>query len=192
MDHTLHAQLSDAAYGSARAPEGWEIDDELSSRNRTLFYHPESKRAVMSFRGTRINNVHDLTTDTMLAMGLQNISARFRNALSTTKAAMYKYPNLEVTGHSLAGSQALYVNSKIPDVKAVAFAPYVNPTTELRRRINEGIGQLFGNKRPSINSYVHITKPDLVSTFAWLSKAKHIQHPVKKGISPHSIRQFYP
>jgi hypothetical protein len=189
--HEVHAQLSDAAYGKTQPPEGWQIDPELSNRNRTVFYHPESDQAVLSLRGTDLKNSGDLGTDLLLSLGLQNLSARFKNAHKTAKHAAAKYNNLTLVGHSLGGSTALHVQSKMPHLPAVTFAPYVSPTNELRKQFNQRIGELFGYKVPSKKATIHVTKPDLISSFAWMANANHVVHPQKKGYHAHSIHNFY-
>ncbi len=127
------ARLAKAAYMSrddAQAFVGskYSIDAELSNRNRTLFVHKASGKATLAFRGTDPRNWQDLGTDALLATGLVGQSARFQNSLDVARAAVKKYgrDKLHVTGHSLGGSQALYVNQML-DVSGSAFNPGSSP-----------------------------------------------------------------
>jgi hypothetical protein len=103
-----YAQLSSAAYGGGKdmGAHGYEIDPELSNRNRTLYRHKDTGKAVLAFRGTELNTnnkMGDLGSDALLALGLHNVSSRFKNAKRATEAAINKYgkENLTLTGHSL-------------------------------------------------------------------------------------------
>lgn len=128
-EYTPYAMLSNAAYYPGKAAElvkasGYLVDDELSNRNRTTFYHPETKKAVVAFRGTNPRDPSDLLADYLIARGQTGVSTRFKTSATTVRKANKKYgnDNVSVTGHSLGGSQALDINRKLGN-KAYAFNP---------------------------------------------------------------------
>jgi hypothetical protein len=69
---------------------------------------------VISYRGTNPLDVADLAADAAIALGWNHMSGRFWEADRTYQAAVKKYgaDNVEVTGHSLGGAEALYVARK--------------------------------------------------------------------------------
>jgi hypothetical protein len=183
-----YAQLAEGSYGSKDLSHlGYEIDNELSNKNRTLYYNKDTNKVVYSLRGTNPKNIHDLTTDALLAVGLKDISSRFRNANKYTKKAIEKYgkDNLSLAGHSLGASQSLYVNSK-HNIEAHAFNPYIEPTVKKSNLLNKAMYALF--KKPvNSNAYIYRTTTDPVSIFSSLSNAnvKTIQ---PKSKNPHKLK----
>lgn len=167
-----YAQLAHGSYGSKDMSHlGYEIDQELSNKNRTLYYNKDTNKAIYSFRGTNPKNIHDLTTDALLAVGLKDISSRFRNANKYTKKAVEKYgkENLATASYSLGGSQSLYVNAK-HGIEAHAFNPFVEPSTKKANLLNKAMYALF--KKPvQSNAYIYRTTTDPISIFSSLSNA---------------------
>lgn len=125
-DSINFAQLSATAYEKNKELYGYTVLPEYSSSDRTVWKHNDSGHVVIAFRGTDPKNLKDLSTDALLASGAQSLSYRFYNAAKVTKAVIDKYgkTNVSVTGHSLGGSQALYVSRKY-GVNAHAFNPHV-------------------------------------------------------------------
>lgn len=185
-----YAQLSSGSYGSQDMSHlGYEIDRELSNRNRTMYYNKDTGKAVMAFRGTNPKNFDDLKTDALLALGMKQFSSRFKNANKYSKKAIQKYGNDNVafTGYSLGGSQALYANSKYGNETKV-FNPFVEPTVKKSGLLNKGLFSLF--KRPvQNNATIYKTTSDPISMFANLSNAtvKELK-PTSKN--PHSLKNF--
>lgn len=190
-----YAQLSDAAYGGKDLSHlGYDIDTEHSNRNRTLYKHKDSGKAILSFRGTDLHSkskMGDIGTDALLALGLHGLSSRFRNAKKATDQAIAKYgkDNLTVTGHSLAGSQALYVNSK-RGVEAHAYNPGVSPAMVRKDLMDSLSAQLF-KRKPKTNATVYTTGTDVISGLTpLLTRAKKVFVPKKKGQNAHSLNNF--
>lgn len=188
MNH--YAELSHGAYGAKDMSHlGYQIDPELSNRNRTLYHNPETGKAVLSYRGTNLKNKADLGTDVLLGLGLKEISSRFKNANRAAKKTIEKYgkDNVVFTGHSLGGSQALYVNSKHGN-ETHAYNPFVEPKTPKAGLLTKGLFSLF--KRPvQNNATIYKTRTDPISIFANLSNAivKTIKPTSKDG---HSLKNF--
>lgn len=190
------AELSHGAYGNKdMAHLGYDIDTELSNRNRTLYHNKETGKAVYAFRGTDLKNKQtkwaDLGTDALLAVGLKHLSSRFNNANRDTKAAITKYgkDNLTTTGVSLGGSQSLYVNSK-HNIPAVAFNPYVEPTVKKHKAFTHFIYNSLFKKPVNSTATIYRTMFDPVSAFSNLSNAT-VKVVPQKHKDPHSIHNFF-
>ena len=123
-----YAHLSSLAYEKDASKKikasrklGYDVDSELSTDNHTVFKHRKSGKAVISYRGTDPSNFDDLAADADIFAGKRD-HKRFRDALQVAKAAQKKYPQLETTGHSLGGTQALHVYNAL-GVKARVYNP---------------------------------------------------------------------
>lgn len=182
-----YAKLADGSYGNKEI-EGYTIDPEFTNKNRTLYVNNDTNEAIYSFRGTDIKNKHDLATDTLLALGLQDLSARFKNAKKSTKEALKKYPNLKTTGHSLGGSQSLYINSKL-GLDSITYNPFVNPSIPRRNTLNKIIYNTFIKKPVNTNSVIYKTIDDPISAFANLSNSKVVEMKSKRK-NAHSLKNF--
>ena len=130
-----HALLSAAAYDNAKYKDqytalGYTVDPDLSQKSRTVFYNKARNKAVIAYKGTTpsLNPIHsDLAADLgILANVPKYLIGRFRGAEKVYNQTKKKYgkDNIEVTGHSLGGSQALYIGRKY-GAKGTAFEPGV-------------------------------------------------------------------
>jgi hypothetical protein len=204
-DWQRYAILSQAAYTRAKPVDGYTIDPQFSDRNRTLYVDDNTGKAILAFRGTKLSGEPkskwaDLGADALIALGLQDLSARFRGARRATKQVITKYgkDNVVVTGHSLGGSEALYVHHRLFDKpEAHAFNAGISPVDVLRSKGifgPEQVRSLF-NKVPVWGKNVHhyITKGDIIS-----SLSPHIKGltthtvPMKGSRNPHALRHFLP
>jgi hypothetical protein len=162
-----HAWMSKAAYGDGEAlgylqEQGYAKDDSLalsglghflmdgpsalwSQPNSTTFV--KDGKAVISYRGTNITDMADLAADAAIAIGWNHMSGRFWEADRTYQAAVKKYgaDNVEVTGHSLGGAEALYVARKY-GAGGTVFNPGESPFGEYaEEQIGEsGFDRLLG------------------------------------------------
>lgn len=103
-----HAILSQAAYDPIEFQKnyqsfGYEVDDELSQKSRTIFDNKD---------GQIVNGMDEY------------LSGRFRGAEKVDRQAAKKYgkENVLVTGHSLGRSQAVHVGRKY-GARGTAFEP---------------------------------------------------------------------
>lgn len=191
----VFANLSHGAYGGGQdmSHMGYEIDPELSNRNRTLYKHKDTGKAVLSFRGTELgtkNKMGDLGSDALLALGLHKLSSRFRNAKHATARAVEKYgaDNLTLTGHSLGGSQALYANSK-HGIETHAFNPGVSPSFVRKSLMDSLSSQLF-KRKPKKNATIYTTGRDVISGLSPLFTRAKTVFVKGKGKDPHSLSNF--
>ena len=151
----------------------YDIDKELSSANHVTFVDKETGRAVISFRGTRPTNIADIFSDVGIALGLQAFTPRFEEASEVTKRAIKKYggkDNVDVTGHSLGGAQALYVNNKF-GVEAHAYNPGEGIPPAMLSSINPVLGAAAkaaqANRHQSEdNAHVYLSGLDPISVLA--------------------------
>lgn len=91
-----------------------EYVPDLSDSTHLTFFDRKRDKAVVSYRGTQINNPADLFTDVAIFFGVERLTPRFNNALRAAKDAERRYgkDKVEYTGHSLGGTQALYVTNR--------------------------------------------------------------------------------
>jgi hypothetical protein len=135
-----YAKLAQAAYafrtdGEHKVPAGWAVDKDLSAHDYATFVNQTTGKAVIGFRGTYLgkdvkNTVRDLASDAFIALNAVKYSPRFHTSLRVTKKAIAKYgfANVSVTGHSLGGTQAMFINQKT-GVEAHVFNPGAGPAS---------------------------------------------------------------
>jgi hypothetical protein len=135
MDDGTYADLSRLSYEKdfeIKAKEadslGWDVDTELSTYNATVFKNKSNGKAVIAYRGTNPLNLEDLAVDLDIAFGLRK-HKRFQEAEDLYKTVCQKYHNAQVTGHSLGGALALYVND-LYGVPTTVFNPGSSPFFE--------------------------------------------------------------
>lgn len=162
------AYMSKGAYNPAsmqgNLPD-YYIDNSLSTVDRTVYVNKSTGKATIAFRGTdtehKDNTWRDIGADISIVLGLEKYNHRFKNSLNATKAAVAKYgaDNVTVTGHSLGGSQAMYVSQKT-GVKGTVFNPGVSPMDAQK----DGIDRAFHHKSDYQNINIDVMPGDPVST----------------------------
>lgn len=84
----------------------------LWNRPNASIYEKDGK-ATIAYRGTDLfhANASDLVADLELTLGMNDVAQRFHQAedIYSKTVAKYGEGNVEVTGHSLGGAEALYV-----------------------------------------------------------------------------------
>jgi hypothetical protein len=187
-----YAQLAQAGYKGAEV-EGYDIDRSLSNRNRTVYVNRDSGKATISFSGTRLGSkrdrMKDIGTDVLLATGLHNLSSRFKNAKKVARATMEKYgtDNVDTVGHSLGGSQSLYVNQRL-GLESHSFNAGAPPSFVKKSLFDRLTGSLF--KKPvKKNATAYYTGTDPISMLSPLAASR--SYKVKpKTKDPHSMANF--
>lgn len=143
-----YALMSQKAYqrGKQRHVQGYDIDEELSSDDRTVYKHQDSKDVIIAYRGTDIKTnierkkpssikdiwysrgFRDVGADASLAAYNPEYNHRFYNAKMVAQKATEKYGhhNVSLTGHSLGGSQGMYVSKEL-SLPSVVYNPFIHP-----------------------------------------------------------------
>lgn len=185
--------MARAAYNTGKYSEdydrqGYVVDKELSDVHRTVFFNPQNKRAVVSYRGTKVSDVRDLAADLAIVRGSEGSTPRFKQSLKLAEKAIKKYgkENVTLTGHSLGGSQAIYVGHKT-GLTAHAFNPGVGPKTGIK----EVFARFFRSKSKgkNVNIY-HTGKKDLISVLSPLMRGNVRAIAPKLHKNAHGIDNF--
>jgi len=165
----------------------------MSDDNRKTFYNAKTDKVIIAYRGTQPTNVSDLTADTAIFFGVERASPRFNEALRHAKAVERAAGKgrVEVTGHSLGGSEALYVseNTGIPSVtynpgKTFQQFDLLGRYKQLRDLIDPS-----ANKSNPANSKVYSTHFDPVSFSADRTNA-NVEYLWPCGYNVHAVDNF--
>lgn len=179
-----YAKLSKGSYGSQDI-KGYTIDRGLSNQNRTTYV--KDGKAIVSFRGTDLktkdNKWKDLGTDALIFFGLERFGSRFKNAVKATKKVVEKYgkDNVELTGHSLGGSQALYVGKEL-GLPVKAFNPGTSPADVIRDKFEAP---------PTAETKVYTTGIDPISGLATQLKGVDTELVMPNSLNVHGVSNFY-
>ena len=174
----------------------YRVERDLSGEDYTTFRDRKSGRGVVAFRGTNVKNIGDLGTDAAILFGVQSLTPRFRAAEDVTRRAMERFggmENVDVTGHSLGGTQALHATNKT-GVHAVAFNPGAGLPRGFLSRMGLGalgsVANLLNRgKLRSGNADIVTTGMDPISYFSRGSRAsQHFRRP--DGFDVHGIDNF--
>lgn len=114
--------------------KGFELDHDLSDRETSVFYNPTSKKVIVGYRGTAIDDSKtrwkDLKSDFNILIGKTRNDQRFREANDKFKSVKDKYGDeysYDVTGHSLGGALAKHVNDRNGIDQSVTFSRGSSP-----------------------------------------------------------------
>lgn len=145
----INAKLSALAYEKdpaklrrAARKLGFDVDDELSTANHTVFKNRKTGSVTISYRGTDPSNVDDLLADKDIALGKRD-HQRFKDALHVAKQTQKKYgaDKVDVTGHSLGGTQALHVYETLV-VNARVYNPGAAPKNQTFKKHQYGKAEI--------------------------------------------------
>ncbi len=199
-----YALMSQKAYkrGKDRQIQGYDIDEELSSDDRTVYKHQSSNSVVISYRGTDLTtNVErkpkksirdiwysrgfrDVGADVSLATYNPEYNHRFYNAKKVAEKAIQKYgkENISLTGHSLGGSEAMYVSNQ-HHLPAVVHNPFIHP-------IDIALKTKFENVtiRHNMGDPVSVLSPWANAGRLEIAKGHHFEH----GINNWVQKENYP
>ena len=116
--------------------KGFELDNDLSDRETSVFYNPSTKKVIVGYRGTAMDDSKtrwkDLKSDFNILIGKTRNDQRFREANEKYNAVREKYGDeytYNVTGHSLGGALAKHVNDRHSNEieKSVTFSRGSSP-----------------------------------------------------------------
>jgi hypothetical protein len=103
--------------------QGYYLDRELSAKEHSVFFNPQTKRVIVGYRGTALDDgstrLKDLRSDVNILIGKTRNDQRFREADDVFRNVERKYReraknkfDIDVTGHSLGGALAKHVNDR--------------------------------------------------------------------------------
>lgn len=188
----------------------FRVDTHLSDKDHVTFVDSTTGKAVVSFRGTDVTNTSDLFADAAIFFGVQDHTSRFKRAVKVTDAAVAKYGkgNVDVTGHSLGGSQALYA-TKVTGVPSYAYnpgrsldkfgldaiAPVASAALDLvdkrARKNTKRAGKQKGSvTKKKSNAYVTGLDPISLAMALHPSEANVHYVPPNQGLDTHGIDNF--
>lgn len=132
---------------------GYRSDPEFDQTDYHLY--KKAGKATLVFRSTDVRNASDLLADTYIMAGKESKSRRFQNAENVYRRAVQKYGanNVDLTGFSLGGSQALYLSNKYK-AKATVFNPGFSP---------EDLEHHLQHPRDYSNATAYVTAGDVIS-----------------------------
>jgi hypothetical protein len=166
---------------------------KLSTKNYKTFLDKRTGKAIISYRGTDIKNLSDLSADTAIFFGVEPLSQRFNDALLHAKAVEKTVGrgNVELTGHSLGGSEALYVteNTGMPSVTFNPGKTFYQ--FDLLGNYKQARNFLFpeSDKSNKMNAKIYTTKGDAVSFNADRSNGE-VTHVPACNYDVHGINNF--
>lgn len=149
-----YAHLSKIAYepdmqkrADAARERGYLLDKELSDVHKSV-YVDRRNRAIVAYRGTKINDLEDLKADFSILTNQYN-HPHFTDADEHITRVRNKYGSkIHLTGHSLGGTIADRINKK-HGYAATIFNPGSNPL--IRQRPNRNV-TVHRNKKDAISS----------------------------------------
>lgn len=128
-DELMYAKMSQAAYRYVDQTHDVELAGHTLltdfSDDKSIVYANKNKtHIVIAYRGTIPTKYSDLVADVYITFGKTDKSNRFKDAMNKYTTVQNNYPKATIvtTGHSLGGSQAIYV-AKNTGVDCWAFNP---------------------------------------------------------------------
>lgn len=175
------------------ASQGLTIIPELTDDHRTTFFHSETGKVILAFRGTRLSSWADLAADLAIIVGVLSLTARYHASCKAAKRAIGEYglDNVTVTGHSLGGALALAINRRL-GTEAHAFNPGAGPCQLLSGIFQSVLIKLAPESRTSKRakrSTIHSTMFDPLSIMALVGPDNKVYMRPNR-LNVHSIDNF--
>ena len=194
-EERMYAIFSHAAYRyltdkPIRRINEYTLHPELSDEFSVVYTNEKVlgvvTRVVVSFRGTCPKKLDDILTDIFLTFGREHETDRFKLADEKIRKLHEKFPlvPIVVCGHSLGGTQAIYVSKKY-NLPSFTYNPAQGISESYIRDINQF---------PKIRVFRVVNDP--VSCIAGMENVKGITlFPIVSNISMmknHSLENFLP
>ena len=163
------------------------IDKKISSKNSIVIKDTQALNVYISYRPTDPLNINDLAVDTLeVAANLPISNGRFREAQHKYEEVKKVYPNSKIitTGHSLGGSEAVYVGRK-NNIDAVAYNIGSSPL-QLPTELNASIT----HKKQSIIYHTYADPISISNSFIDTNDDIYTLPP--KYLNLHSLANFLP
>ncbi len=181
---------------------GYTVDEDLSDSNVSDTDHiyttfTKNGKAVVAYRGTNPFNTSDLHADLAISNGTYSWHGRFTGAEMAYVNAVNKYgkDNVQVTGHSLGGSQALHMGRKFgahgavfaPGMGAGSWSLHKSPITIVV------MDPLYGYKSPTGAGFFAIDPVSLLAHQSFVPEDQVWVTPKHRyGIQNHGMDNYLP
>jgi hypothetical protein len=194
-EESLYAVFSHAAYRfTTKDPilkiNEYDLIPSLSDENSVVYSTGAqlgvTTRIVISFRGTNPLKFDDILTDLFITFGKEMETERFSVALQKVEKVMDMYPEVPIVvcGHSLGGTQAIYISKKYR-FRTYAYNPAQGISLHYLNEIN---------KHPQIRVFRVLSDP--ISCIAGLENVSGtVLFPsvsVNNMMKNHSLMNFLP
>lgn len=154
-----YSEFAKAAYdlSATKLDSNYELIQKFSNDDRSVWLKKDGSEIIMSFRGTDPGESsrawRDMGSDLAIALGYESVNHRFQTSLRVTKALVAEYgpDRIVLTGHSLGGSQALYVSREL-NLRAVVFNPGLSPASSLIRGAPFSRAEIWANPLDPISN----------------------------------------
>jgi hypothetical protein len=166
--------------------EGYKFDKEYSYNNGSTIVRPDGS-AILAYRGTRPTNLDDLNADASILAGQHRTNIphpRFIEANNHYQFVKNKYPNLDITGHSLGGTIADYV-ARQNEEKAVVFNPGETPFSS--NIIGESNTRIYRTNTHDLVSFSNSMYPHAKSI-----RVVPQTDPLSSWLGSHNLSNFLP
>lgn len=166
----------------ANGVSGFRMDKEETSSKRAVFVNDTTREVVISHRGTDPKLASNLSTDVALALGVEGLTQRYKNATIRDANTKVKYDGYDVrlTGHSLGGSISQHSAGQ-NGLKAVVYnsgSGMLNPSHFLRPK----------KQKRNVTHYSVMSDP--LSFTSMFRPANQQTVARKTGVNPHALDNF--
>ena len=129
-----------------------KYDKELSDMRTGVYYNPDNKQTIISYRGTNPLDFNDLLTDAAIIFGLEKHTPQFKNAISKYEQVKKKYGNnIIATGHSLGGTKVNHVAANTDLPSGYAYNPGTWASSKLNKKVKNY--SVFGDPLSNISLF---------------------------------------
>lgn len=171
--------------------DGYDYQPELSTENVAVYEDPETKKAVIGFRGT--SKGKDIRPDIGIAGNMFKSTDRYASDKAQLDKILKKYDkkNVRLTGHSLGGKSASTLGREY-GIKTDAFNTGSTPL-QLEANLLTNLGcKIFPSQENCQNSKLithHNVVGDPIS--AWnIFSPDNVKYYKPKSWNPHSLSNF--
>ena len=190
-EENLHAKMSQMGYGDKRKSsyQGYDLDNSLSDKRTAVYHNKNTKKTIISYRGTDPKDLDDLSADYHIVKGTHGQHNQFKNAVKTYDRVSSKYgkEGISLSGHSLGGKKAEYVNERRGGVKTHTY-------NQGQSYGSQEVAKSLKCKLPTAPKWCktitkHHTKGDPISLLSRFTYGKSKSYKTK-GLASHSIDNF--
>jgi hypothetical protein len=171
LETALKASYKDKEQGEKDlAKSGYILDKQLSNIQSRVYFKPDDKKLIVSYRGT-MNLINDIPTDFAILTGTLKNTTRYKESQKVLDDAKKKYGvNATVIGHSLGGSLSSAVNNDKND-KIINW--------------DKGVG-IFNSNKTKSNESAYRQRGDLISLLG-SSKIKSLGDLMWNPLAAHDL-----